>query len=248
MASGMSCLETDAGAYSDPATCYYQFEASLGWQPATRGTPASTYNYIAALRRIRETGEAFEYSSVNTFVLGWMAEQVTGKRYNELLAEEVWNKIGAEADALLTVSSAGVPVLHGGMSMRLRDLARFAMLFTPSWPVVSETQIVSDAYLDKIQNGGRSEIFEEGVIGPALVERLGGERPRHNSYQWDFVLDDGDFFKAGYGGQGLYISPDRDLVIAFVGTPDEELGENEMILAARQLATSGLFEPPAPAE
>ncbi len=248
MASGMACLETDAGAYSDPATCYYQFEASLGWQPTTRGTPASTYDYVAMMRREREPGEAFEYSSVNTFLLAWMAEKVTGKRYNELLAEEIWTRIGAESDALLAVSSSGVPVVHAGISMRLRDLARFAMLFTPSWPAVSEEQIVSDAYLDKIQNDGRPEIFDAGAIGPALIERLGGEHPKHNSYQWDFVLDDGDFFKAGYGGQGLYISPYRDLVIAFVGTPDEELGENEMILAARQLATSGLFDPPATTE
>lgn len=241
MTSAIRCIETDAGAYSDPGHCYYQFEASLGWQPATRGTPRSTYSYVASLRRADEPGKAFEYSSVNTFLLAWLAEKVTGKRYSELLAEEIWTKIGAEADSLIAISGVGAPVAHGGISARLRDVARFGVLFTPSWKTVTKERIVSAAYLDKIQNGGRPELFTKGAIGQALIKRLGGEEPKHNSYQWDFVMEDGDFFKAGYGGQGLYVSPSRDLVIAFFGTPDEELGSNEMILVARQLATSELF-------
>ena len=32
-------------------------------------------------------------------------------------------------------------------------------------------------------------------------------------------MPDGDFYKGGFGGQGLYISPARDLVIAFFGMP-----------------------------
>ncbi|MGI9263111.1 MAG: serine hydrolase, partial [Woeseiaceae bacterium] len=68
-----------------------------------------------------------------------------------------------------------------------------------------------------------------------------GEMPRHNSYQWDFVMDDGDFFKGGFGGQGLYISPSRDLVIAFFGTFDADEKGHEMTRIARQLAKSGLF-------
>ncbi|MCP5116797.1 MAG: beta-lactamase family protein [bacterium] len=242
MASGIPCIETDAGAYSDPTHCYYQFEASLGWQPATRRTQRSTYDYVSGLRRVDEPGQAFEYSSVNTFLLAWLAEKVTGKRYAELLAEEVWSKMGAEADALLAVSRAGAPVAHGGISARLRDVARFGALFTPS----GGDKIVSAAYLDKIQNGGRSELFEQGAIGAALIARLGGEKPKHNSSQWDFVMEDGDFFKAGYGGQGLYISPARDLVIAFFGTPDVELGANEMILVARQVATTESLWSPEP--
>ena len=71
---------------------------------------------------------------------------------------------------------------------------------------------------------------------------LDGESPRHNTYQWDLVMEDGDFFKSGYGGQGLYISPSRDLVIAFFGTLDENGDSNEMSEVSRQLAKSGLFD------
>ena len=61
-------------------------------------------------------------------------------------------------------------------------------------------------------------------------------------HQWDFVMEDGDFYKGGYGGQGLYISPSRDLVIAFFGTLDEDGQSSQMTQVARQLAKSGLFD------
>ena len=63
---------------------------------------------------------------------------------------------------------------------------------------------------------------------------------KHNSYQWDIVTEDGHFFKSGFGGQGLYVAPDLDLVIAWFGTQDER-GNTEMLSVARQLATSGVF-------
>jgi hypothetical protein len=31
MASGIGCLEGEEGSYTNPETCYYHFEASLGW-------------------------------------------------------------------------------------------------------------------------------------------------------------------------------------------------------------------------
>jgi hypothetical protein len=55
-------------------------------------------------------------------------------------------------------------------------------------------------------------------------------------------MPDGDFYKGGYGGQGLYISPRRDLVIAFAGAFDTGGPASEMASVARQLARSGLFD------
>jgi len=53
-------------------------------------------------------------------------------------------------------------------------------------------------------------------------------RPRlpRASRQWNFAMEDGDLFKGGFGGQGLYVSPGRDLVIAFAGTPRADGSSN----------------------
>lgn len=39
-----------------------------------------------------------------------------------------------------------------------------------------------------------------------------------NRHQWDIVFPDGDFFKAGVGGQGMYISPSADTVVVWFST------------------------------
>jgi CubicO group peptidase (beta-lactamase class C family) len=239
MASGIGCLELEEGAYSNPATCYYQFEAALGWLRPTAATVDSSFEFVKSLKSHRPSGEAFEYTSVDTFVLGWLAEAVTGRSYSELLSTEIWQKIGAESAAVISAPRRGVPLAHAGVSSTLRDLARFGLLFTPTGRA-GKDPVVSDRYLENIQRRGRPEVFLAAPDDEFRV--VDGETARHNSYQWDFVLNDADFFKGGFGGQGLYISPSRDLVIAFFGTLDENGKEHELTRVARQLAKSGLFD------
>ena len=135
-----------------------------------------------------------------------------------MVSEKIWRKIGAESDAVLMVSSVGA---SSTINSTLRDLGRFGLLFTPSWQKVSEEKLVSEAFLKKIQHGGRPEIFAKAGAGKMLMEALADDPPHHNTYQWDFVMPDGDFFKAGHCGQGLYISPSQDLVVAFFGSGDD---------------------------
>lgn len=241
MASGIDCPEEGIpDAYSNPAQPYYHYEASLGWLAPTAETSDTPYAYIPKLARRIPAGQAFEYTSVNTFVLGWLAEHILQKPFNEIATELLWSRIGAESDALISVSrNANAPATHGGISATLRDVARLGLAFTPTGRSGKQGPVVSDWALDKILNHGRPDLFMEGTLGPKLTEEL-GEQPRHNTYQWDFVMADGDFFKGGYGGQGLYISPRRDMVIAFFGTPDAEGTENQMTWVARQLCTSDL--------
>ena len=240
MASGIDCPEEGVDdAYSNPDQPYYHYEASLGWLTPTEETDDTPYDYMPKLRPGIEPGTAFEYTSVNTFVLSWLAEQVLARPFNEIAGDEIWSRLGAESDAVISVSrNANAPATHGGISATLRDVLRLGLLFTPSGRAGVPNLVVSDRALDQILHHGRPEIFVGGTVGPQITEEL-GEQPRHNTYQWDFVMADGDFFKGGYGGQGLYISPARDMVVAFVATPDTGKQENQMTSIARQLSTGG---------
>jgi len=242
MASGIDAPEVEEG-FTNPAHPYYQYEASLGWLPETERTPDSTYQYVASLARKDAPGLAFEYTSVNTFLLAWLVESLTGHPLHEILSLEIWSKIGAEADALLAISKYGAPVAHAGLCARLRDVARFGLIFTPSGRTLLPEIALPEGYLQKIQSGGRPEIFDRGATGQSLLRDLHGEHPRHNVWQWDYVMVDGDFFKGGYGGQGLYLSPQRDLVVAYFGTPfDEAMQTHELEWITRQMVKAGLFD------
>ncbi len=242
MASGINAPEEEEG-FTNPDHPYYQYEASLGWLPKTTGTPDSTYQYVAGLQRKGASGQRFEYTSVNTFLLAWLAESLTELPLNEIISREIWGKIGAEGDGLLAISKYGAPAAHGGLCATLRDVARFGLLFTPGGQSVIPELVLPAGYLSTIQSGGRPELFRQGSTGQSILRDLHGEHPRHNIHQWDFVMEDGDFFKGGYGGQGLYISPARDLVIAYFGTPfDETMQTHELQWITRQLVKTGLFD------
>ena len=38
------------------------------------------------------------------------------------------------------------------------------------------------------------------------------------SYQWDAIFADGDLYKAGLGGQAIYISPETDTAVVYFST------------------------------
>ena len=237
MASGIDCPEVDVDdAYTNPSSRFYPYEAALGLLPSDAETPRLPHDYIATLKRSRPSGEAYEYTSVNTFVLGWLVEELMGQPFAEVVGERIWRRMGAEADAAIIVSPAGVAVTHGGISATLRDLARWGMLHTPGWSRVAVEPVLPDAYLTVIREGGRPAIFDRAGQGREMIRLLGGERPRHNTYQWDFVMEDGDHYKSGFRGQGLYVSPSRDLVAAWVGT--QEVGQ---VAFARALAVMGML-------
>lgn len=214
MASGMDGLEDSAEAYSDPRQKHYQYEASLGWLPKTPALAEAiqreeTYAYLATLGRLREPGTRWEYSSINTAVLGWLVERVSGRTLGDFLSDEIWSHMGAESDALLAVNRNGIAVAHGGLAMTLRDLARFGLLFTHADSAGARDRVISERILRRITTGGRTQ----------LVDPPKGPSSRtHVAYQWDGVTAKGDFYKGGFGGQILYVAPRKDVVIAYFGT------------------------------
>ncbi len=92
--------------------------------------------------------------------------------------------------------------------------------------------------LASIQNGCRAEIFNKGHLGPSMTKRF-HEAPKCNSWQWDVVFNDGDIYKSGLMGQGIYISPSRDLTIVWFSADKAA----SITGYSRAIATSGLFKP-----
>ena len=77
---------------------------------------------------------------------------------------------------------------------------------------------------------------------PGAVGETEEDTPTLTAWQWDRIWADGAMFKGGYSGQGLYVDPDRDFVMAWFGTSDTQGNGNQLMSVARQLATSGLFD------
>ena len=117
----------------------------------------------------------------------------------------------------------------------MRDVARFGLLFTPSYEVVSEQKIISNRYLDLILHGGRPELLANSRFGPAP------EGVKHNVYQWDLVFDNNDFYKGGWAGQGLLINSERDYVAAYAGYFKDAANSEVELLPVLREVLEGVF-------
>ncbi|MEJ8843868.1 serine hydrolase domain-containing protein [Lacibacter sp. H375] len=200
MRSGMDSYSIDfaSGPFTNPLHKNYQLESSLGVLPKANKTPLSPYKFIAGIKKDKMPGLNAEYSNLNTFVLGWLAETVTGKKYADLVSERIWKPMGASSNAYVCVSDKGIPWTHGGMSATLRDLARFGMLFTNSEIKARKENLISFKQV--------KEIFDAPPITNSFA-------PFKWAYQWD-LASDGIMMKSGFGGQALYIHPEKEIVIA----------------------------------
>ena len=77
---------------------------------------------VSTARREPQENAAFHYVSPCSDLLGWVIERATGRRFHELFSELVWQRIGAEHDAYVTVDGLGAPRAAGGICVTLRDL------------------------------------------------------------------------------------------------------------------------------
>ncbi|NME67174.1 serine hydrolase domain-containing protein [Flammeovirga aprica] len=187
-------------------------------------------------------GKKFVYASAHTEALVFLVEAVTGERWSETFDKKVWSKMGVEGPMQVQTTPDGVALSHGVIGTRMSDMARFGMLYTPSWDKVAEEQIVTDETLTRIHEDMRShEFLMAGEDGPVFSDWLENNNPTFlgNSRQWDVLWPDGDMWKGGMQTQGLYVSPSKDLVIVYMSTAVQDHSLHRFV---RKVANSGLFE------
>lgn len=236
MANGLDSTEHDEPAQdtrTNPDRVYFQWGVTIGMFVNPDQEERDPFAVLRGMQRKYPGHTAFEYNSINPYVMNRINERLTGMPTNVLLSDLIWSKIGAEHDMQLGISTQGHPMLFGFASSTLRDMARYGMIFTPSWNKVSEERIVSESILRMLQTTGDPSIYGKGYVGKEMERNFPDDRGITNRYQWDAVFTDGDLYKGGIGGQGLYVSPSRDLVINWFSTSD---GTNQEETMARAIA------------
>lgn len=232
MASGIACLDSDG--YQNTSSCIYRYEETLGLT-APHNPPMGTLDLVKSMKRYRAADTKYEYVSPDTYVSGLVVESVTGLPLPDALQNLIWDKVGAEADGLMMISPKGNAAAHAGLSARLRDIARFGQIFTSAG-----FGIISDDHLTDLRSKNGIEFSPEQLF--RRKEAWGDDTPSHAAWQWDMIWPDGMMFKGGYSGQGVFVAPEQDIVIAFFGTSDTKGNRHELLKISRQLATSILLD------
>ena len=86
-------------------------------------------------RQANTPGSTFNYSTLDTMVLGWVLEEATGETLEAQMEQRIWQPLGAEADAFwLADGPPGADGVEGralngmGFNATLRDFARLGQL------------------------------------------------------------------------------------------------------------------------
>lgn len=193
--------------YADPKAEVVKHEEATGWRGRTEVANLGLFAFAQETKKVeRAHGEVFHYASINTDILGWLIERVSGKRFVDYTSETVWIKLGAERDAQLSVDFLGSPVANGGFVITTRDLARFGQMILENGKY-NEQQVIPSKWVEDIRENGQNSAWQ-----PTKYSKIWPDGFYRN--QWYVTKDDqGSFFGVGVNGQHLWINPATNVVI-----------------------------------
>jgi CubicO group peptidase (beta-lactamase class C family) len=184
-----------------------EYRKASGWNPLGAGdTPSDLRSFYSHLQHQDGShGGPFRYKSPNTDLLGWVIEAATGERYADLMSRHLWQPIGAERSAYITLDRLGAPRTAGGMCVTARDLARVGQ-----WMIETRS-----AWIDDIENNGERKAWDEGD----LRQYFPGLPIRYRSKWYVLEASRGEkaaplIFGVGIHGQNLFVDRANQLVIA----------------------------------
>jgi CubicO group peptidase (beta-lactamase class C family) len=147
-------------------------------------------------------------------LVGILVEAATGISLAEYLSTKIWVPYGMQQDASWVVSSTDEPISGCCIQAAPRDYARFGQM------------ILEGGLIDGVSIG------PEGWVVAATGKQVPFNGGSGYGYQW-WVEDDVSFMARGIFGQGIFIDPSRDLVIATNSSWTDARGRTEGQAAER---------------
>lgn len=177
--------------YTDP-----QSDVALFNEHKADANTDVTVSYMRKLTREAPAGAKWVYKTGETNLIGVLVSEATGKTVSQYLSEKIWAPYGMERDASWLLGSTGHEISGCCIQAVTRDMARFGLFML---------------------NGGQVDgqpVLPDGWIAEATTKQADiGVSGRGYGFQW-WTNDDGSYAAQGIFGQGIFIDPARDLVIA----------------------------------
>jgi CubicO group peptidase (beta-lactamase class C family) len=207
--------------YPDFTTTFRLQDCAIGWTDADycpKNGPESLYEFLPMIGRDEAKLGKFSYRSGSTNVIGWVLEAATGQPLAELISEHVWQPMGAEFDANITVDKGGFVLADHGMSSTLRDLTRLGLLVLNNGKALGKEVIPAPFIQDILAQQG-----DPNWPYPAPE----GYTPSYRSFWWGEGNSGGDVSGYGIHGQFVRVVPEADLVITLYSTWPRADGNGE---------------------
>ncbi len=160
--------------YDIPDDDFWVETSVIGWRPALvkPGAPQTLFDYaLSRSETVQADGAVFRYRTLLTNVLGMVIERAAGRPLQDLMEEELIQKLGFEQDCTVVVDRQGFPYFGAGMSVCARDLARFGLMLMNNG-VVGGQQVVPASWVaetlagdDLLRTSFAASVYAEGLPG-----------------------------------------------------------------------------------
>ena len=186
---------------------------AAGLLPPRPGMPGTIHAFLQTPRSTAQAhGSLFYYQNGATEALAWALARITGQPLASLVAERLWQPMGAELPGHYTVDAAGTTFAAGGVSSSLRDAARFGELIRMGGRAGGR-QVMATEVVQQV-------LAAPSAMNQALVAQAGRARHGGTGYAnqwWHPMAAPGAVLAAGRFGQRIYVDPANALTIAQFG-------------------------------
>ena len=148
------------------------------------------------IKRAHRPGDVWQYKTIDTAVLGWLIERVSGSTLAAYAAQRLWEPLGTERDGFFIMDGepgTGREFSGAGFNATLRDFARIGLMMLGEGKA-NGRQIVPAAWV-------RDSTRAAGGPGPGY------------GYQWWLASDSKSYQALGLQGQYIYVNPEARTVI-----------------------------------
>ena len=142
-------------------------------------------------------GEKYEYCNGASFILGAIIQKVTEMKLRDFADKYLFKPLGI-TEISWQESPQGINIGWGTIWLKPHDMAKFGFLFLNKgqW---NDKQIVSESWVD---------LSTQGHIHEDIFDKYG--------FQWR-LDSDGYYMALGYGGQYIFVIPNKNMVVVFTG-------------------------------
>jgi len=204
--------------YTDPEAEIAVSDRVYLWRPGDgKPRPADAIEYFGTLVNDGPHGGPFRYRSILTDVLAWVLEKAGQARFSDLVARELWQPMGAEHDAEITVDSHGNALADGGISATLRDTGRIGLLALRRGRAAG-ARVVPASWIEDTVRGA-----PDGPRAFAAVDGATGYPPGAHYRNFWWVSDPAlpMYNAAGIHGQHVFVHvPSQTVVVKLSSWPD----------------------------
>ncbi|MFV2032800.1 MAG: serine hydrolase domain-containing protein [Gammaproteobacteria bacterium] len=199
---------------------FVDYRMSTSWHPS----PAEMMNYglhefITSLKKGSGShGHAFAYKSPNSDLLGWIMERASNERLANLYSRYLWQPMGAEGDAYVTVDRKGAARSAGGFCALPRDLLRFGELMRNQGRT-GERQVIPAEWIQECIDGGDPEVWARGESAKEFT------RGSYRNKWYQTGNEHRAFLAIGIHSQWIYIDPVAETVIVKLSSQTDPLSQ-----------------------